>query len=88
MHTPEQAKQLWCPMARISRHEAISYETGRTGDDNPLIAMRTNHYVVGGCNNDPVSCRCIADHCSMWRWASAKYGVQGYCGLAGIPFAL
>lgn len=64
MHTPEQAKDLWCPMVRGVRWEADSY---RPGIDDPTTA-------VGGCNSggaaarSPLGCRCIADRCAMWRW--------------------
>lgn len=75
-HTPAEARELWCPMARIARHEVTEVETARTSGDPPLIAMRTDHHIVGGCNTDalgrtrvPASCRCIADQCAMWRWA-------------------
>lgn len=75
MHTADQAKELWCPMIRIARRETEQPSGGGRID------------VVGGCNSDalgktrvPASCRCIADKCGMWRWASAH---EGYCGLAG-----
>ena len=64
MHTPEQAKALWCPMVRIARREVELY--GRS---------EGQQHVVGGCNTDalegtrvPASCRCIAAECAMWRW--------------------
>lgn len=68
MHTPEKARQLWCPMTRVARVEPIQ-QSDQVGVDA----------VVGGCNTDrlggvrvPASCRCIADQCSMWRWAVRK----------------
>jgi len=77
MHTPEQAKGLWCPMVRIARRE------------DPDPNARTT--VVAGCNTDalgkvrvPASCRCIANECAMWRWADGPDGL-GYCGLAPLP---
>lgn len=102
MHTPEQARALWCPMVRIARREVIEHRTGyqEIGGDERVI--------VGGCNTDaigdnriPASCRCIADKCAMWRWiepVDKKYITEtmeefnarraGYCGLAGRPAAI
>lgn len=84
MHTPEQARQLWCPMVRVSRREKVVAEEA-------LHAHNTA--VVGGCNTDPIagnpvpaSCRCIADQCAMWRWRAARQ--VGYCGLAVNPVTL
>lgn len=61
MHTNEQARVLWCPQARVARHEFVN---------NP-----TQDYIIGGTNSDalggtrvPASCLCIAAECAMWRW--------------------
>lgn len=66
MHTPEQAKELWCPMVRIARREDTHPDEGGA-------------VVVAGCNTDalcgmrvPASCRCIGNKCAMWRWAPAE----------------
>ena len=74
-------------MVRIARREEFSYETARTSGDQPLIAVHTDHHVVGGVNHDALSgnnkrksddhhplasCCCIADKCAMWRWAPNK----------------
>lgn len=102
-HTPEQARELWCPMVRIARREKIHEERAWSTE---------NGVIVAGCNTDalggmriPKSCRCIADKCAMWRWATfdaappgsepgklvacvkVRAGV-GYCGLAGRPEVL
>lgn len=82
MHTPDQARELWCPMVRIARDETTGDDHGRT--------------IVAGCNTDalgglrvPNSCRCIADQCAMWRWApephEPSWRMRGFCGLAGRP---
>ncbi|SFJ85337.1 hypothetical protein [Bradyrhizobium sp. cf659] len=67
MHTPEQAKDLWCPMVRIARRE--TFNPDGLGDT----------VLVGGCNTDalgrnrvPASCTCIADKCAMWRWVVVR----------------
>lgn len=66
--TPEEARELWCPMVRIARRETERPSGGS-------LSTGTG-YVVGGCNTDalggtrvPASCRCIAASCAMWRWA-------------------
>lgn len=68
MHTPEQAKELWCPMVRIARREDTHPDEGGA-------------IVVAGCNTDalcgmrvPASCRCIGDRCAMWRWLRSDGG--------------
>lgn len=88
-HTPDQARALWCPMARIARRE------------NTQPTLDGREVIVGGCNTDalggvrvPASCRCIAEKCAMWRWvpggrknsAGAMHpNTRGYCGIAGWP---
>lgn len=92
-HTPEQAAALWCPMVRTVRWECDkSGSNGKSfGDAN----------AIGGCNSggqearNPLSSRCIADRCAMWRWETyydpvdmpghLRRAVTGYCGLANIP---
>lgn len=76
MHTPEQAKQLWCPMVRASN-----------GEDMTANAGNSAQYRMG-----PESCRCIADRCAMWREVVQLHppgelppAPRGYCGLAGAP---
>lgn len=67
MHTPEEAKDLWCPMSRIAVREKLESEGALT---------RQNAAVVGGVNKSarymqnriPGDCLCIADRCAMWRW--------------------
>lgn len=66
-HTPEQARELWCPMVRIARRESTEHYCS-----SPSV-------VVAGCNTDalcglrvPASCRCIADKCAMWRWVERR----------------
>lgn len=74
MHTVEQAKALWCPMARIARDESITIEKAAIGE---MVHVTEQRHIVGGCNTDargdtrvPSSCRCIADQCAMWRWGT------------------
>lgn len=67
MHTPEQARELWCPMARAAHHQFSSIDpTGR----NELRVL------MAGCNTDdrrvPPTCHCIANKCAMWRWDESQ----------------
>ncbi len=81
MHTPDQARELWCPMVRIARHEVTEQ---RTPDGYGDAFVKHQDHIVGGVNHDALSgnnkrmaadhqplasCRCIADKCGMWRWA-------------------
>ena len=74
--TEEQAKQKWCPWARIARDG--SGIGNRYSFDNDLAT-------------DSAFARCIASDCMAWRWtdcsskAVAGRKVEGYCGLAGKP---
>lgn len=95
MHTPEQAKALWCPMARVANVGQVYnrvdtvYLGYKAGPDREYFERQKEN------------CNCIADQCAMWRWATngnyehdcAVTGTDlgktvtpsGYCGLAGKP---
>lgn len=69
MHTPQEAKKLWCPMVRIARREQVEPRS------DWIAETSSNIEIVAGCNTDalgglriPKSCRCVADLCAMWRW--------------------
>lgn len=57
-------------MARVARREVIAPHAPDT-DDNIVIVAGCNTDALGGVRV-PKSCRCIADQCSMWRWAGTK----------------
>lgn len=101
MHTPEQAKSLWCPMSRVT-------STDRNG--KVVVGQSVfNRLDLDGAATWPNSANCIGDMCAMWRWehttASVPTVVQGaggqvartyetktvkthgYCGLAGTPWS-
>jgi hypothetical protein len=89
MHTPEQAKELWCPMVRVARREVAEINI-KPGESYEQV-------IVGGCNSDslgrtrvPASCRCIADKCAMWRWEHMTDSVptvtEGPSGLKARTF--
>lgn len=69
--TEEQAKEMWCPMARL-----VS-ATGRAtmGPLNRVIDARQDK-----ANLNPIDARCLGSKCMMWRWYNDDLG---RCGLAG-----
>lgn len=95
MKTEEEARKLWCPMAR----------TYITCDDNEVTVNRTY------AGKPEEGAHCIASDCMMWRWARKpnpdwrpQNSIQmpprdtrsdppmylddttrGYCGIAGRP---
>lgn len=82
MLTRGQAATTWCPMVRVARNEVIE-ERSPTGGGIELV-IRENH-AVGGCNSasgmgrgprNPISSRCIADQCAMWRWADREVSLR------------
>jgi len=86
MHTPEEARELWCPFART---------TTIYGDPPFDVGWGMNR---AGMNALGSSNRCLADGCSAWRWAETfsvtdrhdaeiaeKFMGKGFCGLAGRP---
>lgn len=84
----EQARQRWCPHARVI---GIAKDGGNLGR------------IVTGYNRDHPDGNipaCIASHCMAWRWYEPKTlrdidlvtsdvvasaPRTGYCGLSGIP---
>lgn len=89
MQTEEEAKKLWCPMARcvtvITPQEAEPYIDSRVSR-NRLIYPDSDKTTGQGS--------CLASGCMMWRRggvmelrvsseAGDSYVPGGYCGLAG-----
>lgn len=84
MHTPEQARETWCPMVRLK----LPHNNYNRYEVDPHLDS-----VV------PRDCKCIADKCAMWRWVSSSRQIvtdtqpdeirvlskTGYCGLTGQP---
>lgn len=80
MHTEEEAKKLWCPMARV--HVTVHRDYyGQEVAAGPAV------------NRGNKKSYCIASECMMWRKGqilSGVYGMNettpgGYCGLGGKP---
>ena len=69
MHTPDQARELWCPMVRGARRELMPESGTKSINDRTVIVSGCNTDALGGMRV-PASCRCIADKCGMWRWDS------------------
>ena len=78
MKTPDEARQCWCPFARVMYRERIVQA------ELDAIAMSSFNRVSNG---EPDGTRCIADECMAWRWAVSEpyQDDSGYCGLAGKP---
>lgn len=96
MLTESEAKQRWCPFARVT---------------NPWNRPGFNRYEdAGGHQSSTTEAACIGSACMAWRWAESIGGeivwtevvnngtvyakptglkheapTQGYCGLAGKP---
>lgn len=72
MHTIEEAKELWCPHARVF--------VKKGGE-----LINTGNCILLAVNNSAERPRCIADKCAMWKWESLAFEKtgKGYCGLAG-----
>ena len=84
--TEDEAKQKWCPFARVS--SLVDGETHPAA--NRLQTL--DHEVVSYC---------IASDCMAWRWVGSHHDgtpptistdenenrklIKGYCGLAGKP---
>lgn len=75
MHTPEQAKDLWCPMARVG---VLPGAGGPAGINDPTVEFHTN------CIADKCAMwRWVPAELG----ARHKPPTHGYCGLAGRPEA-
>jgi len=82
MHTPEQAKELWCPMARVTQIGAVetnaTYNRALVKTHIP-IALRADEGGEGDAiaatmlkveTQISAAARCIGDKCAMWRWGT------------------
>lgn len=96
MHTEADARELWCPFARLS------YKTGTFNRFQSKLRR-----IFGLKKAEPIDAiadNCLASSCAAWRWGERyqdtrdgsdavpgkgyEPGVleeQGYCGLAGRP---
>ena len=81
MHTPEQAKALWCPMVRASNGEDQSANAGNSEEyRTPSYA----HCIADKC----AMWRWEPNQGDLINpGASGFIPARGYCGLAGSPAA-
>ena len=84
MHTEAEARNKWCPEARIAEVR-LAQQQGYTD--------ATRH--VAATVNRP-DCNCIGRACMHWRWQFEDYydgaregalsdKAKGFCGLSGRP---
>lgn len=64
MHTPEQAKSLWCPMVRHNDSSGVFNRA--IYDVNPVNA-NLQFKRVEVQTMDKYGCHCISNQCAMWR---------------------
>ncbi len=80
MHTEDEARQKWCPEARMA-YRSPEHWAG------PVFQGAINRIERNGTEG----IRCIASDCMHWRFGrdeDGKYPVvvpRGYCGLSGKP---
>ena len=71
--TETEAREKWCPMARVAANR-LNGAYNRTSTDN------TPHHPCVAC---------IASACMAWRWKPTPSGAtppdRGYCGAFGRP---
>lgn len=79
--TEDEAKQKWCPFARV-----IHFHDNDHNGVSPAAGNR-------GCHGEPkTEARCIGSDCMAWRSyrvfgpAGCDPQREGYCGLAGEPW--
>ena len=70
--TEDEAKQKWCPHARLRTSWSSPY--------GGVALAGTNRWEKGNA-------KCIASGCMAWRWEdiAKRKPIDGYCGLAGKP---
>lgn len=77
MLTETQAREKWCPAARMTQVGAGVGGVNRVVDREDRSSKP--HYQNG--------CMCVASDCMWWRWGDLKTQstIEGYCGMAGNP---
>lgn len=83
--TPEEAKEKWCPFARVIVAEQKN--------DANIVGVPVSYNRIAIARSDRTtldsSTKCMADKCMAWRWGYDQNGTlnetHGYCGLAGQP---
>jgi hypothetical protein len=76
--TEAEAKERWCPAARVVSDPAI---LGGAREASGFNRMRDREFTLL-----PQASRCIASGCMWWRWHPTMMNRKpdsGYCGAAG-----
>jgi hypothetical protein len=92
MHTEDEAKERWCPFARLIPIGSNPDGTAKATDLPAGNRMAQVDY-EGGDMKENAFTQCIASQCMAWQWDGPEYDSQGskyshrrgYCGLAGKP---
>jgi hypothetical protein len=73
MHTENEARKLWCPLARVVNNwfEPAVAVNRSILKGKEKAAARDEKEIDAGCG-------CIASECAMWRWEAKD---SGYCGI-------
>ena len=87
MHTPEQARNLWCPMVRASNGEDQPANTGnsepyRTPPFARCIGGKCAMWRWGSTDSAPPP---NATPGALYVAEKVRSTTHGYCGLAGTP---
>lgn len=68
MHTEEEARKLWCPMARV---RIVEYD-GDPAYTKPVVYAQGENR--GRREGNPLNgSQCIASQCMMWRWLDDEF---------------
>jgi hypothetical protein len=101
MHTEDETKKKWCPMARVQQASEGNEPIGEPFNRQWKQEGLSGHHSIA-----IKATQCIASDCMMWRWnmdyesmteeghggdviirlkRKANEPKMGYCGLAGRP---
>ena len=95
MHTESEARELWCPDARVALYvrgdapdlerpvDLVGHGCNRMCTDDPVLT-KTIQDAIDGTGGT----KCISSRCMAWRWDRFGQDVpvpRGYCGRAGKP---
>lgn len=89
VHTPEQARALWCPFVTFlfildSPAGPVPVGAGNRMPGGQQIAAKAGLQAP----DNPVESRCISTRCSQWVWTDqkdAQGNALGHCGQRARP---
>lgn len=79
--TEQQARQLWCPFARVSLPSNAA--GNRVSTFHKQLAAKSSPRDAEHYEQQEADCKCIASGCMAWRWGNQHLHAEGFCGLAG-----